>query len=170
MIAQLRMPRQRFQFLRFPSVNYWSVGADAKGCSALLGCPATARRNEGGGWEGATATYRLHTAQNNSTKAISNRRGIRLPIPKMGALQSKNALQQSRQRGDPFCVVGKRAGKFASLSLINPNQSRTGGGPAMGSRCRGQQDRDGDGPMMARRGAADDAEAGCERRRRGRER
>ena len=40
----------------------------------------------------------------------------------------------------------------------------------MGSRCRGQQDRDGAGPTMARRGAADDAEAGCERRRRGRER
>ena len=30
----------------------------------------------------------------------------------------------------------------------------------MGSRCRGQQDRDGAGPTMARRGAADDAEAG----------
>jgi hypothetical protein len=46
LIAQLRMPRQRFQFLCFPSVNYWSVGADAKGACAV-GCPATARRKEG---------------------------------------------------------------------------------------------------------------------------
>ena len=101
-------------------------------------------------------------------KAISNRRGIMLPIPKMGP-QSKNTLQQSRQRGDPFCVPGKRAGKFAFLSL-NPNRSRAGAGPATGAAAAARQDRGGTArrgaaarrarPTAPRRGANDEAEAG----------
>ena len=85
-----------------------------------------------------------------------------LPIPKMGAQQSKNALQQSRQRGDPFCVPGKRAGKFVFLS--QPKSKPRGSRARDGSRCRGQAGpwRDCEAGSGGKAGAADGAEAGCE--------
>jgi hypothetical protein len=55
---------------------------------------------------------------------------------------SKNILQRRAQTANPFCVVGERIAKYASLSLLNPNvrlccaaPSRGPASPAASSSC-----------------------------------